>query len=141
MINAVKEYFLSCPAIQRRAKVFGINNLAVDPLAYTVEDVPGNPIRKHYVDGSAVRERSFVLASRETYSKDAIAQNRNSATYDAVCAWVEQQNALENYPDIPEGDPLSVEVSSSAYVLQTDGKTARYQIQIKVIYFTEAITK
>ena len=57
-----------------------------------------------------------------------------------MCAWVEEQNAEGNYPKISEGQPLEVVVNSSAYLLGVDGKTARYQIQVQLNYFTEEST-
>ena len=70
MIEEVRDYFLSCPAIKRRAKIFGINNLGPDALDYTVESVPGNPIVKRYTNGAAIRAKQFVIASRELHSVD-----------------------------------------------------------------------
>lgn len=78
MIEEVRDYFLSCPAIKRRAKIFGINNLGPDALDYTVESVPGNPIVKRYTNGAAIRAKQFVIASRELHSVDAKTQARNS---------------------------------------------------------------
>ncbi len=138
MTESVRNYLAKCPALCDRAKVWSINFLGSSALSYTVEDVPGEPIRKRYIDGSAVRERSFVLASREVYTKDAVTQARNIKIYDMVCAWIEEQNRAGVFPEIPNGIPEAVEVSSSGYVMQQDGNTARYQIQIKIIYNTEA---
>ena len=140
MIEEVRDYFLSCPAIKRRAKIFGINNLGPDALDYTVESVPGNPIVKRYTNGASIRAKQFVIASRELHSVAAKTQARNVETFDAVCAWVEEQNAEGNYPKISEGQPLEVVVNSSAYLLGVDGKTARYQIQVQLNYFTEGST-
>ncbi len=137
MIEAVRDYFLSCPAIKRRAKIFGINNLGPDAMDYTVESVPGTPIIKRYTNGSAIRAKQFVIASRELHSVDSKTQARNVETFDAVCAWVEEQNAAANYPNISEGHPLEVIVNSSAYLMSVDGKTARYQIQVQLNNYTE----
>ena len=69
MIEEVRDYFLSCPAIKRRAKIFGINNLGPDALDYTVESVPGNPIVKRYTNGAAIP--GWVKASTYTVSQMA----------------------------------------------------------------------
>ena len=139
MIEAVRDYFLSCPAIKHRAKIFGINNLGPDALDYTVESVPGTPILKRYTNGAAIRAKQFVIASREAHTLDAKTQARNVETFDAVSAWVEEQNNAGIYPAISEGQPLAVLVNSSAYLMSVDGKTARYQIQVQLNYYTEGI--
>lgn len=135
MMNAIKEYFRSCPAIATRAGKFSVNYLGADPLSYSIENVPGNPVVKTYVNGDCIKAKEFVLASRETFTADAVSQAKCADTYDAVCEWVEANNRARIFPKIPNGEALSMSVTSSGYLMEGHGKTARYQIQVRLEYF------
>ena len=55
--------------------------------------------------------------------------------YEDFLNWIEQENAQGNLP-ILEGNKEAVElkVSTTGYAFQTDENSARYQIQLKLIY-------
>ena len=59
----------------------------------------------------------------------------NSGFYEDFLNWIEQENAQGNLP-ILEGNKEAVElkVSTTGYAFQTDENSARYQIQLKLIY-------
>ena len=105
---------------------------------YSVDSVPGPEIVKRYLDGSAVKQFDFVLASREFFG-DSIGQNAdNLQWYEEFSAWVAQQNRRPKHlPELMPGRRAQkVEVTTSGYPFQmtSEGK-ARYQIQLKMTYF------
>ena len=116
----------------------GVDFLPEDKQTYSVDSVPGPEIIKRYMDGSALKQFDFVIASREFYG-DSIGQNSdNLRWYEEFSAWVVQQNRRpKNLPLLSEGrQARSVEVTTSGYPFQMsqDG-AARYQIQLKMTYY------
>jgi len=116
----------------------GVDFLPEDKQTYSVDSVPGPEIIKRYMDGSALKQFDFVIASREFYG-DSIGQNSdNLRWYEEFSAWVIQQNRRpKNLPALSEGrQARSVEVTTSGYPFQMsqDG-AARYQIQLKMTYY------
>lgn len=70
----------------------GVDFLPEKAQTYSVDSVPGPEIVKRYLDGSAVKQFDFVLASREFFG-DSIGQNAdNLQWYEEFSAWVAQQN-------------------------------------------------
>lgn len=43
MIETIKDFLLTCPAVKQKAKSFSINFLGAAPLEYSIEAVPGEP--------------------------------------------------------------------------------------------------
>ncbi len=116
----------------------GVDFLPEKAQTYSVDSVPGPEIVKRYLDGSAVKQFDFVLASREFFG-DSIGQNAdNLQWYEEFSAWVAQQNRRPKHlPELMPGRRAQkVEVTTSGYPFQmtSEGK-ARYQIQLKMTYF------
>lgn len=77
----------------------------------------------------------FAFGSREYYSADRIQNIGNIAFYEELLDWIERQNRLENFPEIPEGRyPEELRVVSPGYLFDESMESARYQIQIELIY-------
>ncbi len=116
----------------------GVDFLPEDKQTYSVDSVPGPEIVKSYIDGSALKQFDFVIASREFYG-DSIGQNSdNLRWYEEFAAWVAKQNCRpKNLPVLETGrQARTIEVTTSGYPYQMsqDG-AARYQIQLKMIYY------
>ena len=63
IIEAVRDWIASCPLVEENA-ILGIDHLGADPIGYTVDTVPCDPVASQYVDGSQRRQFLFVFASR-----------------------------------------------------------------------------
>lgn len=136
IIESIRAWVASCPLLKDGA-IISVDNLGADPVEYTVDTVPCDPIVIPYVDGSSQRQFLFVFASREYYS-DTIQNITNSEFYDLFSAWVETQNREESLPQLEEYRyPLSVEIVTSGYPYDTGSKTARYQIQLRFTYYQD----
>ena len=80
IIETVRDWIAGCPLVEENA-ILGVDRLGADPIGYTVDTVPCDPVASQYVDGSQRRQFLFVFASRNLYSDTA--QNlTNSAFYD-----------------------------------------------------------
>lgn len=114
-----------------------VDFLPEDAKTYSVDSVPTREIVKKYLDGSSVRQFLFCISSREFYG-DNITQNvDNHVFYEDLSAWLEEQCRLRAFPEIGEGRSVrSIEISSTAYPFVVDDHgTARYQLQLNLIYF------
>jgi len=136
IIEAVREWLKSCPLIDDGTR-FRVNYLGAESSEFTIDDIPTETVVNQYIDGSTLRQKSFMLASRQSYSGDVINNLEKSGMYDDFIEWVEEQDLTENYPDIVVGDVISVGVPSTGYIAEADVDTARYQITITIIYHKE----
>lgn len=136
IIEAVRDWIASCPLVEENA-ILGVDHLGADPIGYTVDTVPCNPVASQYVDGSQLRQFLFVFASRNQYA--GTAQNlANSAFYDNFSDWIAVQNKLRQLPELGEYRTAQrVEITTSGYVYDADDSTARYQIQLKLTYYQD----
>lgn len=133
----LREYFAECPLLQDGKLNF--DYLGIEPVEYTIETVPTEPIFKRYVDGSTIRQYPFVFASRESFGVDVWGNIDTSDFYERLATWVETQSNLRNLPNFGEEYRYSVslEVTSSGYVFQEDTDNARYQIQLSLKYYQD----
>ncbi|WP_302756579.1 chloramphenicol resistance protein [uncultured Ruminococcus sp.] len=136
IIEAVRDWIASCPLVEENA-ILGVDHLVADPIGYTVDTVPCNPVASQYVDGSQLRQFPFVFASRNQYADTA--QNlANSAFYDNFSDWIAVQNKLRQLPELGKYRTAQrVEITTSGYVYDTGDSTARYQIQLKLTYYQD----
>lgn len=135
IVEAVRAWLRTYPPLSDGR--LGVDFLPETAKTYSVDTEPVQPVVKRYLDGSSVRQFAFVLSSREFHS-DLIAQNmENSAFYENFSGWVAQQNRAKCLPELGEWRTAHrVEVTSPGYPFQVyEEGTARYQIQLKLIYF------
>lgn len=138
IIEAVADYFLQCPLL--KDGVFRVDALGDEPLEYVIETGTFTPIVESYVDGSSIRRYQFNFGSREYYNMDRFQTIANSSFYESFTEWIEEQDASGNYPELPEGmHPEQMRCLSPGYMFDESMTNARYQIQLEIIYYKEAI--
>lgn len=136
IIESLREYISSCPYLYEFNKGINIDYLDNDTTTYSIEEVPVTPVIKRYIDGSTERQYDFIFASRESYGDDVFQNIENSGFYEKFANWIEKQNYNGVLPILDEGkDARKIMVSTTGYAFQTDINSARYQIQMKLIYF------
>ena len=137
IIQSVVDYVTACPLLSEG--YMRVDNLGPEPVEYGVAVLPNTPIVKKYVDGSSIRQYLFAVTSREYYSIDMLANIDNSEFYEDLADWFEEQNAAQNYPALGGSKTVQrIELVTSGYLYSTDRKTARYQLEVRIIYFKEA---
>ena len=137
IIQAVVDYVTACPLLAEG--YMRVDNLGTEPVEYGIAVLPNNPIVKKYVNRSSIRQYLFAVTSREYYSIDMLANIDNSEFYEDLADWFEKQNAARNYPEFGAGKTVQrIELVTSGYLYSTDRKTARYQLEIRIIYYKEA---
>ena len=129
---------MACPFL--RDGVFRVNALGDQAIEYAIETGIFDPILRTYVNGDTERQYQFNFVSREYFSMDRVQSLQSSEFYEKLADWVETQNRLENFPELPEGcEPRSLSVLTPGYVFDASMRNARYQIQLQLTYYKEAI--
>lgn len=137
IIEGLSNYFLSCPLL--KDGVFRLDALGSEPVEYALETGITSPVVQTYVDGSTVRQYQFNFNSREAYAMDRVLAIQNESFYEDFCNWVEEQNALRNFPEMPEGcEAQALTVLAPGYMLDASMENAFYQVQLQLQYFKEA---
>lgn len=136
IIKALRDYISQCPYLYEFNKGINIDYLDNDSTTYSIEEVPCEPIIKRYINGDTKRQYDFIFASRESYGADVFQNIENSGFYEDFSSWIEEESSKGNLPSL-EGnrESLEIRVSTTGYAFQTDDNSARYQIQLKLIYF------
>lgn len=137
IIDALEKYFIGCELLKDGA--LRVDYLGEKPVEYTIEVLPCDPVVKRYLGGSTVRQYLFAFGSREFYSQERLQNIQNSAFYELLADWVETRSMSGILPELPDGmEAQQLEVVSSGYLLDGSMTNARYQIQLRLLYFKEA---
>ena len=138
IVESLSEYFLDCPLL--KDGYFHVDFLGPDPVEYTLEILTCDPIVKRYVNGDTLRRYLFAFGSREYYSADRVQNIKNIAFYEELSDWVEQQDRLGHFPLLSDGDsPQKLSALSCGYLFDESMKSARYQIQLELLYRRKAL--
>ena len=131
------KYFIGCELLKDGA--LRVDYLGEKPVEYTIEVLPCDPVVKRYLGGSTVRQYLFAFGSREFYSQERLQNIQNSAFYELLADWVETRSMSGILPELPDGmEAQQLEVVSSGYLFDGSMTNARYQIQLRLLYFKEA---
>lgn len=130
IIDAIKEYIETCPCLAN-GKI-NVDYLSEKATEYAIEPIPIQTVLKEYLDGTKRRQFGFVFTSVNSYGQDVLQNLLNSRFYEDFSDWIEENNQNDILPDI-EGIE-SIKCTSPGYAFQTSIDTARYQIQMKIIY-------
>lgn len=137
IIDALEKYFIGCELLKDGA--LRVDYLGEKPVEYTIEVLPCDPVVKRYLGGSTVRQYLFGFGSREFYSQERLQNIQNSAFYERLADWVETRSMSGVLPELPDGmEAQQLEVVSSGYLFDGSMTNARYQIQLRLLYFKEA---
>lgn len=137
IIDALEKYFIGCELLKDGA--LRVDYLGERPVEYTIEVLPCDPVVKRYIGGSTVRQYLFAFGSREFYSQERLQNIQNSAFYERLADWVETRSLSGILPELPDGmEAQKLEVVSSGYLFDGSMSNARYQIQLRLLYFKEA---
>lgn len=131
----IKEY---CPLVDG-AKI-NVNYLGEKARRYTLEQEPVSYIIKRYTDGGSVRQLVFVFASRELFGEEERENLEISRFYEELAEWFDKTSEDGILPELAEGKTaLRLEALTGGYLISNDQRTARYQIQCRLIYRQERI--
>lgn len=133
IIQSVHEYIMTFPELQDGC--LRVDYLSVEPVEYTIEAVPVEPIYKKYTDGGCIKQFEFIFASREFFSADVNQCIENIGFYESFADWIKANDENEIYPQLGNDKrAVQLEVLTQGYAFGYDEKTARYQIQLRLLY-------
>lgn len=136
----IRNWFRTCPVIKSGNR-FRVDYLSESPTEYAIYAVPSAINYRENVLGEEIplpiQTLNFIFASKESYGADIQQNLANLGFYDAVVAWVLEQNAQRNFPTINEGRVKSIVPTLTAYPAQIGSSAAKYQIQLKITYRRE----
>lgn len=131
--ECIREYIMRFPKLKDGCLL--VDFLGNEPIEYTIDSAPCDPIYKKYTDGSCIKQFLFIFASREYFSEDVNTCIENLGFYEEFEKWIEEQNNSGDLPDLEDDrEPVSIEVTTRAYAFDVDTNTARYQIQLRLLY-------
>ena len=128
--KAIRDYLLTCPYLNQ--KKINIDYLGSDADEYSIEKISCEPVIKQYIDGYTIRQYQFALTSIKLYDSNYSINMENNDFYELFEQWIKKQNDANNFPDIEGVYAIEVIQDSSLETKETD--TAKYQIQLRVLY-------
>lgn len=133
IIQSVREYVLKFPEL--KDGYLRVDYLGSEPVEYTVEAVPCDPVYQQYTDGGCIKQFLFIFASRDFFSADVNRCIENLDFYEKFADWINENDNNEIYPQLDSGKTaVKIEVLTQGYAFDYDEKTARYQIQLRLLY-------
>lgn len=134
IIEAIREYMARCPLL--RDGILNVEYLGAKPTEYVIESVPTPGIVRKYADGSALKEYLFLFASREYFGGEVLYNLENSGFYERLADWIREQNKKRALPQLASGKTAQeISVVSSGYLFDSTEESARYQIQLRLLYY------
>lgn len=133
IVESVREFIMKFPKLKDGALL--VDYLGNSPIEYTIEPVPCNPVIRKFIDGSCEKQFLFLFASREAYSDDVNQCIENLSFYEKFADWICEQSDNRNFPNLGENRTVTeLEILTGGYQIYADTNTARYQIQMRLIY-------
>lgn len=132
IIACIREYIMNFPELKDGCLM--VDYLSDKPIEYAVEAVPCETVFRKYTDGNCLKQFLFIFASREYYSADVNQCIENLAFYEKFESWIDSNNLNGILPDLDGRNPFSIEVLTGGYAFSEDAGTARYQIQLRLLY-------
>ena len=136
-IDQLRKWFRGCPALSS-ANRFRVDYLGKSPVEYALYSSPSTIAYRENVLGETVpaevQTLNFIFASKESYGPDVEKNLANMGFYDDVCSWIQQQNMVQNFPQISGGRVISIVPTLTAFPIEAGSDSARYQIQMRMVY-------
>lgn len=131
IIQCLRDHIMQFPELKDGCLM--VDYLGDSPIEYTVEPVPCDPVYQKYTDGSCIKQFLFIFASREYYGANINQNIENLGFYERFSDWITEGEL----PDLDERIPVSMDVVTGGYAFDVDANTARYQIQLRLLYEEE----
>ena len=97
-IQLIKEWIEKCNLLN--GGKINVDYLKENIGSYSIDQTPSTPIVKKYKDGCKVKQITFDFSVQAPISSKAIINLANSKFCEDFMKWVEEQNDLDNLPQI-----------------------------------------
>ena len=136
MIEKIKEYFINHVTLAEEFENILIDFLNDEAITYSIEPIPVEPVLRQYRDGGSLNQFIFQFGSREFYD-NSVAQNINNlGFYEKFQEEIETNNKNGVLPEI--SGIQSIECLNNGTIQDVQNGTAKYVIQMRIIYEKEA---
>lgn len=136
MIEEIRNYFLKNVSLAKEFDNILADFLGDEATSYTIEPIPVEPKLRLYRDGGSLNQYVFQFGSREYYD-NSVAQNINNlGFYERFQEEIETNNKNGVLPDIK--GIQSIECLNNGTIQDVQNGTAKYVIQMRIIYEKEA---
>ena len=145
---AMIKFLMQCPIIQNNPLFFNFADEEDGNNHFITEK---DSIKKTYIDGSALKQYTFTIASYSSVSHNAIVNDENEDTIadenienmakvQQILDWIEEQSDNCNFPDfgdecvVEEMFPLSTDPDIDGIDTSVNPPIARYSVGVKLMY-------
>ncbi len=138
IIKALHKYFSDCP-LMADGKL-NVDFLPEKAREYSIDTIPAEDVLKHYISGTDKCQYVFAIRSVTGYGQEILQNLDNSGFFENLTTWLRGQNKLRLLPVLPkEYTAEKIEAQSTAYLVNADVRTAKYQIQCRLIYTRKGV--
>lgn len=138
-LTNLRLWLRECPFLPKRNPL-RVDFIGDDDEEYSIQQSPSALQYRENVLGEFVpretQNLNFSLRFRLPFGQDVNQNLENSAFCQAVCGWIQEQNAQRHFPKIAEGIVIGLVPSLSPYVAEAGEETAIYQVQLQITYKT-----
>lgn len=133
-IEGIIKWIEMCPLVQE-AENIDVNQLSNEVRSLGIYKQPSVTIKKLIDGGKLVTENYYILFKKSGQLKEERLSNEDYL--DEVENWFEEQEMLENYPDIGFG-VYEISMSNAFYMMERDETDAIYQLTLTISYERKA---
>ncbi|OOM17220.1 hypothetical protein CLSAB_19400 [Clostridium saccharobutylicum] len=144
IISSIYDYLKTCQFLKTLDDVATIVYVDYskndETTTYTINVTPCNPVMKTYVTGDTVNQFLFTISSVEAYGDNVDLNTANIKFYEDFSKWIRENNKNGILPIMDDDKtPNKIKCLTDGYMLDNaaDGTTARYVIQMQLIYDQE----
>ena len=131
-LDATRKWVRSSPVIDSDNK-FNVNYLGATATTYTL-DTAGESHRQD-VCGNDIMTCNLVFAARLPYGSTLTQNVSANDLFQDLRNWIMQQERQHSYPTQVEGYAATrVTTANAGIVLEAGASTARYQLQIQIVF-------
>lgn len=139
-IAYVRDLLLSCPHIQASSLDMCVDMPGDNPVTYSIEPMPTQPIVKRYLDGSMDMRLTFALSAVFDTLSDG-QRIENATHFEQLALWMAEATRKRQLPPMETGKtPKRLTPVGAGYLMDMDPDATQslYQMQAELTYYVKA---
>lgn len=133
VIEAMKNYLLTCPYLTARADELRIDYPGAKPVSFALASNGTNTVQC-FITGGRVIEHNFVLYAKQ-YTIENAYRLENSGFFEDFADWLHAQTLAQVFPTCCDAEFQKITSSNGMlFDLDESGVSGTYMIQIQAIY-------
>lgn len=130
-MELIKEFIEICPLL--KGNKINVDYLKENPLNYSIDRTPIEPVIERYINGSELRQIAFDFSVTAPISSQSLINLQNSEFCEEFMNWVWEKNKNKEFPKI--NGAYEIKCTSPGYLLKRTDTTAIYIIQMNFKYY------